>query len=143
MASAVQGVAGSGGRAAGGYLGAARRGLRRAGVAGRAVRTRAAQPGNPTAPDERGRQAWGRRSARLGGWRASKHHSFPSYSPAPLRVSLFLFPRSPFFLPFLITSSILFPPFPLFLPSFPFFISLLKERGIVGNPSVLPTWKKL
>lgn len=140
MASAVQGVAGSGGRGAGGYLGAAPRGLRRVGVAGRAVRTMRRYQGTPWLQTSEGGRLGGDGAL---GWVAGERPNIIAFlSPAPLWVSLFLVPRSHVFLPFLITRSILFPPF-FFLPSFPFFVSLLKERGIVGNPSVLPAWEEL
>lgn len=134
---------GSGGLGwAGGYLGAARRGLSRAGVAGRAVAPGRRNRGTPRLQTSEGGRLGGDGAL---GWVAGERPNIIAFLPTPPPLFGFLSFSFPVLLSFFLFSSpapFCFLPSLFFLPSFPFFVSLLKERGIVGNPSVLPTWKK-
>lgn len=129
MAGAVQGVAGSAARAAGGYLGASRRGLRRARVAG----------GGLSAPGRRSREPHGSRRAseggRLGGdgalgWVAGERPNIIAFLPTPRPSSGFSLSPSPFSCLSCFSHHQLHsvPPFPLLPPLGSFFRLPLKRK---------------
>ena len=138
------GSGGLGWPGSGGLLWAFGRWGRRAGVAGSAVSPRAAVPGSPASPDGRVRDAGLGAMERPAGGLASVHASDLSFLlPRPSPGFSLSLPPLPFlssfshrwlhYLPFLISF------FPLL--SFPFLLSLLKERVMLCNLWFCPRGK--